>query len=402
MSRDTPSSKIKPPKRLWELLTQYLALITRFVQQSDEIEEKARTKITLYLKEQGADTKTRLIGANELLRYIDEFVDVLLIYYAYYRNEQRALATLYAAIGITDHRMFAEMVRVASDPRIKVKLRELDVQGIRWFLNQFLNDYEAVERHKERLIHYFPKLKEATSHTYIGAMQRFLEVLQYVASAEASELREKGLEMVSAAIEEEQLDRKVTLVIDAIDTFTANARNHPTFVLTESSGYFGTAELEEFDIKINTFEKLREMFKEHVSISARTEWVYRRHHTTLLASIFEGSHLELVDLRDKIRAGSNINNFVSAVRDCQGMLLGVSQAHSLYLEYSAYQQQMLTLVDAYRQIAEFLQSELLKIFYEKEVKRNQLYLEVRDSYQQILDEFQQTLLEVCSLESSPE
>ena len=82
------------------------------------------------------------------------------------------------------------------------------------------------------------------------------------------------------------------------------------------------------------------------------------------------------------------------------MLLGVSQAYSLYLEYSAYSQQMLTLVDAYRQIGEFLQSELLHILYTLELQKNDLYLEVRDDFRQTMDEFQQTLLKVCSLDSS--
>jgi hypothetical protein len=84
------------------------------------------------------------------------------------------------------------------------------------------------------------------------------------------------------------------------------------------------------------------------------------------------------------------------------MLLGVSQAYSLYLEYSAYSKQMLTLVDAYREMADFLQSELLRILYTMELQRNHLYLEVRDNFRQTLDEFQQTLLEVCSLNPTEE
>ncbi|MFX1492061.1 MAG: hypothetical protein ACFFBU_07355, partial [Promethearchaeota archaeon] len=69
-------------------------------------------------------------------------------------------------------------------------------------------------------------------------------------------------------------------------------------------------------------------------------------------------------------------------------------------EYSAYSQQMLALVDAYGEIAEFLQSELLQILYTLQLQRNNLYLEVRDEFREILSEFQQTLLKVCSLDTT--
>ncbi len=142
------------------------------------------------------------------------------------------------------------------------------------------------------------------------------------------------------------------------------------------------------------------MFKEHVSLENRTKWIYERHHTTLFTSIFSGSHLDLVAIQDKIRDGASIEEFHSNIRDCQGMLLGVSQAYSLFLEFSAYSEQMLTLVDAYKQIAAFLQSKLLQILYSMEIQRNHLFLEFRDDFRYTLDEFQQTLLAICTLNSN--
>ncbi len=400
MAEDAASTEVTPPKRLWELLEQYIALSQRYDDRWQTIQNEAQNRLSKYLEAQSFGTTMRVFDTIDLLHYIDEFVDNLLIYYAYYRSSQRSMATLFASIGITDHRMFAEMVRVSSDPRVKIDITELDIQGVGWFLKQFLDEYQAVERNTKKLAQYLPRLEIAVSHTFSESMNRFLEVLCYATSQEAEELREAGFKILNAAIAEQDLSIKVNLVVEAIEFFVKDAQNHPSFILTESTGYFGAQELEEFDHKITVFKKLHERFKEHVSLSNRTYWVYERHHITLFSSIFEGSHLEIIDIMDKISTGSRVHEFKTNIRDCQGMLLGVSQAYSLFLEYSAYSQQMLTLVDAYGEIAEFLQSELLQILYTLQLQRNNLYLEVRDEFREVLNEFQQTLLKVCSLDTT--
>jgi hypothetical protein len=293
--------------------------------------------------------------------------------------------------------MFAEMVRATSDPRVKIRINDLDKKSVDWFLRQFLDEFQSVERHISRLGAYLPKLREAVEQTYSENMQRFCDVLQYATSDLSKQLRFDGYEKVETALANDDLSETVNHVVEAVEYFVKDAQNHPTFILTESAGYFGAAELEEFDQKITSFKRAHELFKEHVSLSNRTRWIYERHHTTLFSSIFEGSHLELLEMRDRIRQGERLKTFESNIRDCSGMLLGVSQAYSLFLEYSAYSQQMLTLVDAYREIADFLRSELVQILYTMELQRNHLYLEVRDNFRQTLDKFQQTLLEVCSL-----
>lgn len=397
MPEDNSVSEMQPPTRIWKLLQQYLTLSEKYEAKSLKIEEEANQRLIQYFAEKSPDLKHHLVDTNALIGFVDEFVDHLLIYYAYYRSVRRSMATLFASIGITDHRMFAEMVRATSDPRVKIHIEELDAQGVAWFLHQFLDEYQAVERHISKLAEYLPKLGEAVRQTFSEAMQRFQEVLQYVTSDEAKGLRDNGYEKVETAIAEDALSKKANHVVESIEYFVKDAQNHPTFILTESVGYFGSAELEEFDKKITSFKSVHELFKEHVSLSSRTRWIYERHHTTLFSSIFEGSHFELLEMRDKIRNGQDMMQFQANVRDCPGMLLGVSQAYSLYLEYSAYSKQMLTLVDAYREMADFLQSELLRILYTMELQRNHLYLEVQDNFRQTLDEFQQTLLEVCSL-----
>lgn len=400
MSEDTSSSEVQPPKRMWELLEQYVALSEKYDQRTRKIEDDANQRLVHYFHEKSPELKHHIIDTNTLIEYLDDFVKHLLIYYGYYRSVRRSMATLFASIGITDHRMFAEMVRATSDPRVKVQINELDSQGVAWFLRQFLDEYQAVERHINKLTGYLPKLDEAVKQTYSESMRRFHDVLVYVISEESKALRVAGHEKVEAAIEDDDLSSKANLVVEAIEYFVKDAQNHPTYILTESVGYFGTAELEEFDNKITSFKKVYELFKEHVSLSNRTRWIYERHHATLFSSIFEGSHFELLEIRDRIRNGANMKTFQRYIRDCPGMLLGVSQAYSLYLEYSAYSKQMLTLVDAYREMSEFLQSELLLILYTMELQRNHLYLEIRDDFRQTLDEFQQTLLEVCSLNPS--
>jgi hypothetical protein len=397
MPEDAFAPEIQPPTQIWKLLQQYMSLSEKYDAQSKKIEEEANQRLIQYFKEKSPDLEHHLLETNTLIGFIDEFVDHLLIYYAYYRSVRRSMATLFASIGITDHRMFAEMVRATSDPRMKIQIEELDAQGVAWFLRQFQDEYQAVERHISKLTEYLPKLEDAVLQTYSEGMQRFLEVLQYVTSEGAKDLRQNGYEKVETAIAEDKLSQKANYVVESIEYFVKDAQQHPTFILTESVGYFGSAELEEFDQKITSFRSVHELFKEHVSLSSRTQWIYERHHTTLFSSIFDGSHLELLEMRDKIRNGQDMMKFQSHIRDCPGMLLGVSQAYSLYLEDSAYSKQMLTLVDAYREMADFLQSELLRILYTMELQRNHLYLEVRDSFRQILNEFQQTLLEVCSL-----
>ncbi len=397
MAKDASSADVQPPQRIWELLEHYLTLSEKYDASSKKIEDEANQRLIQYFQEKSPELQHHLVDAIALIGYIDEFVDNLLTYYAYYRSYRRSMATLFASIGITDHRMFAEMVRATSDPRVKIQINDLDSQGVGWFLRQFLDEYQAVERHITKLAEYLPKLEEAVRQTYSESMQRFLAVLQYVTSNESKDLRMAGYQKVETAINEDELSQKANDVVEAIEYFVKDAQNHPTYILTESVGYFGSAELEEFDNKITSFKNVHELFKEHVSLSNRTQWIYERHHTMLFSSIFDGSHLELLEIRDKVRNGASMKTFQSNIRDCPGMLLGVSQAYSLYLEYSAYSKQMLTLVDAYREIAEFLQSELLQILFTMELQRNHLYLEVRDDFRQTLDEFQQTLLEVCSL-----
>jgi hypothetical protein len=397
MPEDTSSSEVQPPKRIWELLERYLALIERYDTQTRKIESDATQRLVQYFQEKSPELEHHLVDTKTLIEYLDEFVDNLLIYYAYYRSVRRSMATLFASVGITDHRMFAEMVRATSDPRVKIQINELDSQGVAWFLRQFLDEYQAVERHINKLTDYLPKLDEAVRQTYSESMRRFHEVLEYVISEVSLGLRGAGYDKVEAAIANDDLSTKANLVVEAIECFVKDAQNHPTYILTESVGYFGTAELEEFDNKITTFRNVHELFKEHVSLSTRTRWIYERHHTTLFSSIFEMPHLELLEMRDRIRNGADMKRFRNQIRDCPGMLLGVSQAHSLFLEFSAYSKQMLTLVDAYREMAEFLQSELFQILYTMELQRNHLYLEVRDDFRETLDEFQQTLLEVCTL-----
>jgi len=397
MSEDASESKIEPPARIWKLLEHYLTLSERYDERLRKIEEDANERFIQYFQEKSSESTHYLINTNAMIGYIDEFVDHLLIYYAYYRSVRRSMATLFASIGITDHRMFAEMVRATSDPRITMRFDDLDTQGVDWFLRQFLDEYQAVERHITKLAEYVSKLTEAIQQTYSESMRLLLEVLRYATSEESKTLRLMGYEKVDTAITESELSQKANYVVEAIEYFVKDAQNHPAFILTESVGYFGSAELEEFDNKITSFKSVHELFKEHVSLSNRTLWVYERHHSTLFSSIFEGSHLELLEIRDKLRNGESIRTFQSHMRDCSGMLLGVSQAYSLYLEYSAYSKQMLTLVEAYREIADFLQSELLKILYTMELQRNHLYLEVHDDFRETLNEFQQTLLEVCTL-----
>ncbi len=400
MNENASDSRIQTPRLIWELLGQYLTLSEKYDKRTKVIEEHANQRLIRYFQEKSPELKHHLVDTNALIGYIDEYVDYLLIYYAYYRSVRRGMETLFASIGITDHRMFAEMVRATSDPRVKIQINDLDQKGVDWFLRQFLDEFQAVERHIKRLGDYLPKLREAVEQTYSESMQRFCDVLQYATSDESKQLRIDGYAKVETALENEDLSKKVNHVVEAVDFFVRDAQNHPTFILTESTGYFGAAELEEFDQKITSFKSVHELFKEHVSLSNRTRWIYERHHTTLFSSIFEGSHLELLEMRDRISRGEPLKTYESHIRDCQGMLLGVSQAYSLFLEYSAYSQQMLTLVDAYREIANFLQSELVQILYTMELQRNHLYLEVRDDFRQTLDKFQQTLLEVCSLNTT--
>ncbi len=400
MNENASDSRIQTPRLIWELLGQYLTLSEKYDKRTKVIEEHANQRLIRYFQEKSPELKHHLVDTNALIGYIDEYVDYLLIYYAYYRSVRRGMETLFASIGITDHRMFAEMVRATSDPRVKIQINDLDQKGVDWFLRQFLDEFQAVERHIKRLGDYLPKLREAVEQTYSESMQRFCDVLQYATSDESKQLRIDGYAKVETALENEDLSKKVNHVVEAVEFFVRDAQNHPTFILTESTGYFGAAELEEFDQKITSFKSVHELFKEHVSLSNRTRWIYERHHTTLFSSIFEGSHLELLEMRDRISRGEPLKTYESHIRDCQGMLLGVSQAYSLFLEYSAYSQQMLTLVDAYREIANFLQSELVQILYTMELQRNHLYLEVRDDFRQTLDKFQQTLLEVCSLNTT--
>ncbi|MFW9831232.1 MAG: hypothetical protein ACFFD8_05610 [Candidatus Thorarchaeota archaeon] len=400
ISEETSSKEIKLPKRIWELLTQYIVLSGRYDEHWQTIHEQAQKRIVQYYLEHGSKSSSHILDTNELLEYINEFVDYLLIYYAYYRSTRRSMATLFASIGITDQHLFAEMVRSASDPRIKLDISNLDSQEINWFLKQFQEEYDVVIRHKEKMANYLPKLEFAVEQTYSEAMRRFRNVLQYAISPQAETLQQTGNIIISKAIAEDDLSQKTNLVVEAIEHFVANAQNHPEFILTESTGYFGVDELKEFDEKITGFKKVHELFKEHVSLSARTKWIYERHQMTLFTSIFDVSHLELMEFRDKIRAGERLQELESHIRDCQGMLLGVSQAYSLYLEYGAYSQQMLTLVDAYRQIADFLQSELLQILHTMELQKNNLYLEVRDEFRKTLNELQQALLKVCPLDTT--
>jgi hypothetical protein len=387
-----------PPEHIVELLDQYAALNLVYEEKRVQIAQETEEKIAQYVKKRSLGKSFEPLDATQYLQYINEFVDNLVTYYSYYRSERRSLATLFASIGITDHRMFAEMVRVASDPRIAIQIGELDVPGIRWFLGQFLSDFENVIVFRNNLVDYLPRLEEATQITHSAVMQRFLDVIRYVTSQTAESLREKGILAVDEAIRENTLSKKVNFIVEAISAFVENAQNHPAFILTESKGYFGTAELEEFDKKIQSFSSIRNMFKEHVSLYSRARWVFERHHQTIFNSIFKGTHFELVEIIHKIRRGTHIQEYRSKLNDCQSMLLGVSQANTLFLEYVAYHQQMQKLVESYKQIAEFLQSELLFILYNMEFQQTQLFSEYLEQFKSALKEIQQMLIQVCSLE----
>ncbi len=385
------------PEHIVELLDQYATLNLDYEEKRVLIEQETEGKIAQYVKKRSPGKSFDLLDANQYLQYINEFVDNLVTYYAYYRSERRSLATLFASIGITDHRMFAEMVRLSSDPRIAIQINELDVPGIRWFLGQFLSDFESVIGFRNKLADYLPRLEEATQVTHSAVMHRFLEVIRYVSSPTAKALREKGILAVDEAIQEINLSTKVNFIIEAISAFVENAQNHPAFILTESKGYFGTAELEEFDNKIQSFSRIRQMFKEHVSLYSRARWVFERHHQTMFTSIFQGTHLELIEMMHRIRRGGHLQEYRSKFNDSQSILLGISQAKTLFLEYVAYHKQMQKLVESYKQIAEFLQSELLNILYNMELQQNQLFSEYLEQFKSSLEEIQQMLLEACSL-----
>jgi hypothetical protein len=305
------------------------------------------------------------------------------------------MGTLFASIGITDPSLFADTQREKRDPRLLVRMNELDVAATRWFLEQFLDENQAVENRRVQLVATLPQVEEAVHVIHSESMRRFLEVLRYVASVRAGRLYDAGIQAAVAALAEEKLDKQVDLVLQAITSLTTFIRGIPAFILTESVGYFGPAELEEFDKKIQLFRQIRRMFKKHVQLHSRSEWVYERHHRALFSSIFDDSRGELVQVMQKVRRGADLRQVAGHLRDCQGMLLGIAQGNSLFLEYSAYYDQRLTLIEAYKQIADFLQSELLGNLYSMEVERNKVYLEVRDEFKQVLDELQHVLVGAC-------
>jgi len=382
-------------ERILNLLKKYLILMDEYAKIYDQIQEEMQEKIHHYRKRRGAETE-RVLSASELVRYVDEFVDHLFVYYAYYRSTRRSLHTLFASVGITNMQMFAEMVRQASDPRIMIRPDQLDEQGVNWFLGQFLADFQEVEVHREQLLSYLPHLEEACRIVMSGAMEKFREVLRYVASDNANELRTVGLRAVNRALKEEDFGIKLNLVAEAIAAFVKWARNHPAFILTESPGFFGAAELEEFDRKIKIFEEMRQRFKEHLSLRDRTQWVFAKHHTVLMSSIFDGPRVRLIEIMHRLRRGVDSSEFPEISWDYKSMLLGVAQSNSLFLEFSAYSDQMLRLVESYKDIAEFLQSELLRILYDLEARRNKLYLKMKDGFKQVLADLQQVLVEICA------
>ncbi|MFX1562308.1 MAG: hypothetical protein ACFFDP_03260 [Promethearchaeota archaeon] len=400
MDSKSGASSVVPPKEFWALLKKYLELTGFFEKTIQEIKRESETSITQFRKERGYVGEAKFVKAKDILHYFDEFVENLLSYYSYYRSYHRSLTTLFASVGITDSLIFAEMVQFSSDPQDVIRTEELDGPGMSWFLNQFLSDYETVEFHRERLLAYLPRLKIAAAETMSGTLQRFLDVLSYISSDEAALISKAGLDEIKNAIDEEDLGGKLSHVVKSIKSFVNHVQNHPVFILTDSPGYFGSAELDEFDKKTQSFEQLREQFRDYVSLCDRTEWVFQRHHMTVFSSIFSGKHLQLVDIMHKVRRGGDFMEYVTQHRDCQEMLLGISQANTLFLEYSAYQEQMLGLVNSYKQLADLLQCQVMKIFYDMEIRRNNLYVEARDKFKELLEAFQQTLLEVCSLDTN--
>ncbi len=385
------------PEQIWTLLEQYVSLLTRYQRGKAEIWIKLAAEC---LEKQGISDRVALLEGTYLLRGIDEFVDNLITYFSYYRNQRRSLHTLFSSVGITDPQVFAEMVRKASDPRPAIRNKELDIDGIKWFLGQFQEDYQIVEKDQRKLISYLPHLENLYTVMQSDFLEKFLEVLRYVTSDEAKQLQLKGFTAIAAVLKEKNLDKAINLVAVAITAFGKFALDHPKFILTDSLGIFDEKALEKFDQKIQEFEKIRQKFKEHVSLHDRTRWIFEEHHNLLFRSIFKLPPMEIDEMMHKIGGGMDLRKMTSHLNDFNMMLLGISQSLSLFLEFRAYQDQMINLVGSYKQLAGFLNSELLEILYETEVQHNKLYLKFRKGFQAVLDQFQGTLLKITSV--SPE
>jgi hypothetical protein len=389
----------RPPAQFWSLLGQYLDLVSRYDEAMETIEKETKTRIATYFEREQLSTAAAPPGEHEFLRYIDDFVDKLVIYYSFYLATRRSMGTLFASIGVTDPKLFADALREGRDPHVIVRTNELDVDATKWFLEQFLEENQTVAEYRSQLIDALPQLEESVNIVHSRAMRRFLNVLRYVASDGAARVYDAGIEAVKSALDERNLAKQVDLVLHGTASLMTFIHGIPMFILTESAGDFGPAELEEFDEKIRQLKQLRQMFKKHVRLHSRSEWVYERHHRALLTSIFDGSREELVQLMREIRGGADLRRYGGRLRDRHEMLLGVAQGNSLFLEYSAYYDERLHLVGAYKEIADFLQSELLEALYSMEVRRNEAYLGVRDEFKQSLDELQQVLSQVSSLDA---
>ncbi len=379
------------------LLNRYLAVFSQYERVKAQIRSESQARVAEYLEKRGANDRVLLLEGSQIIHSIDDVVDHLITYYSYYRSQRRSLHTLFSSVGITDTKVFDEMVRSAENPRHAIQSKELDIPGIRWFLGQFYEDQQVSEKHKQVLIKYLPRLEDVYKTFQSKFMHDFLEVLRYIASEEVEQLRFNGLAAVNAAVKEEGFEKVLNHVTEAISLFARYSREFPAFILINSSGLFGRAEMEEFDRKIQEFQKIRQKFKEHVSLFDRTRWIYEEHHNLLFRSLFDLSHIQMVELMHKVQGGLDLRKLMPHLRDYKAMLLGISQVKSLYLEYSAYKDQMITLVKSYDDIAKFLKSELIEIIYKTEVQRNDLYLSVQKDFKEVLDQIQETLLKVTSV-----
>ncbi|MFX1475828.1 MAG: hypothetical protein ACFFCO_10195 [Promethearchaeota archaeon] len=391
----SPRDKIVQ-EQICVLLNRYITLLGKYEQVKAKIRDESQTQIATYLANQGI-RRVLILEDSQIIHNVDEFVDHLVIYYSYYRSQRRSFHTLFSSVGITDTKVFDELVRSTSSPRPLIQSKELDVTGIRWFLYQFLEDLGVSAKYEQTLIKYLPLLEEVYKVIQSTFMHGFLDVLRYMASEKAEQLRSKGYTAVNAAIKEENLEEVLNYVSEAISAFATYSREFPAFILINTPSLFGRAEMESFDKKIQEFQKIRQQFKEHASLFDRTRWIFEEHHRLLFRSLVDLSHIQMVELMHKIRAGQDIRILVPHLRDYKTMLLGTSQALSLYLEYSAYKDLMIKLVKSYDHIAKFLKSGLLEILYKTEIKRNELFLSIRKDFKEVLDQIQETLLKVTSV-----
>ncbi len=396
MDQEEELTNEKVQEQICILLNRYLTHLFQYEKVKAEISSKSESRVSKFLEKHGTGNHLVIPEGSQIIHSIDEFVDHLVTYYSYYRNQRRSLHTLFSSVGITETKEFDETVRSISNPREAIKSKELGVSGIKWFLGQFYEDQLISEKFQHTLITYLPHLEKIHKMIQSEFMYGFLEVLRYITSEKSTQLQSEARNAINAAMEEEGLEEVINYVAEAISLLAKDSREFPTFILTESPGLFGIAEMEEFDRKIQEFQKLRQKFKEHVSLHDRTHWIFEEHHNLLFRSLLNLTHIEMMELMHKIQGGLDIRTLASHFRDHKAMLLGASQATSLFLEFSAYKDQMIELVESYKEIAKFLKSELLEIIYQTEVQRNELFLKMRKGFKDVLTQFQETLLQTSS------